>query len=112
MVCKGAGEAHRQAETAWREAVLAASSNEERLASVRAQCEALLQGQDLRELRVQAEALASRENRLQTLYETAVKMEETAGRIDLLNQGRIAAENRRDDLFPPGGDLDRGIRSP
>ncbi len=96
--CKGAGEAQRQAETAWREAVLAASSNEERLASVRAQGEALLQGQDLRAWRAQAEALASRENRLQTLYETVVRMEETAGKIDLLNQGRIAAENRRDDL--------------
>ncbi len=98
-VCTCAEEAQQRAETAWQEAVLAAATAEERLRSVRAECEALLQGQELRAWRSRAEALVGRENRLKTLHEAAVRIEETGNTIELLNQGRKAAENRRQELF-------------
>lgn len=97
-VCKSAEKARQQAETAWQEAVLAAATAEERLSSVRAQYDSLLQGQELRAWRARAEALVNRENRLRILYETAVRLEEGGKKRELLKQREKTAENRRQEL--------------
>jgi len=96
--CKGAEESQRQMETAWQEAVQSAATAEEWFRSVRAERDALMQGQELRAWRAHAEALASRENRLKTLHEAAVRIEETGNKLGLLNQGRKTAENRLREL--------------
>jgi exonuclease SbcC len=97
-VCKDTGEAQAQAEAVWQEAMQAAATAEERLRSVRDECAALLRGQELRAWRARTEALASQENRLKTLHEAAVRIEETDNKIALLNQGRKDAENRLQEL--------------
>jgi exonuclease SbcC len=96
--CRSAEQAKQQAETAWQETVLAAATAEERLGAVRAERAALLQGRELPTWRAHADELVTRQNRLTTLHETAVRIEETDKKIVVLEKRREAAEIRRQEL--------------
>ncbi|MEA5113358.1 MAG: AAA family ATPase [Geobacteraceae bacterium] len=97
-VCRGAVEAKQQTEVAWEEAVLAAATAEERLRAVNAECDALSRGRELRAWRAQADELLARQNRLTTLHEAAVRIEETGRKIEVLEKRQESAEIRRQEL--------------
>jgi exonuclease SbcC len=95
---KGAEQAKQQTETSWQEAVKRAAAAEDRLGVVRGERDALLQGRELPAWRAEAEELVSRQNRLGTLYEAAVRIEETTKKLETLKLRLETFENARQEL--------------
>ena len=98
-VCINADQTKHQAETALQEAAQAVATAENRLGEVRAEHENLLKGRELPAWRTDSETLANRMNRLQTLHETVVQVEETRRRQEALRLRRETLENEQQELF-------------
>ena len=93
--CQVAGQALNQAETSLQGTVLAVSTAENRLGDVRARREALLCGRELSAWRTEAETLANRQNRLDSLLVAATRIGETTQRLEVLKQRRESLKQSR-----------------
>ena len=97
-LCTNAGQAQQQSEAAWQGAVQAAATAGEQLGAVSAAREALLQERTLPSWRVEAEVLVTRQNRLETLHATLVRIEETGRKLEALKLRQQTFEITRQEL--------------
>ncbi len=96
--CGKGEQAKQQREISWQEAVQTVSGAEDLLVKVHGRMKTLLQGALLSAWRADAELLANRFNRLQTLQERAAKVVESSGRVETLQLRQATLDTRRQEL--------------
>ena len=96
--CGKGEQAKQQREISWQEAVQTVSGAEDLLVKVHGRMKTLLQGALLSARRADAELLATRLNRLQTLQERAAKVVESSGRVETLQLRQATLDTRRQEL--------------